>query len=983
METLYLIDVSALAYRSFYAFINNPLTNSAGQETSAIYGFASHTLRLIKDQKPTHIAYVKDLPKRTFRKDLYEEYKAHRKPMPENLASQLPIIDEFVERSGLRTVSLVGYEADDVMATLALQAKAKGMQVYIVTRDKDMMQLVDDQIFLFDLGKNNQAAEITGAKEVKDKMGVKPESIVDYLALIGDASDNVPGVAKIGPKTAVDLLETYGTLEGIYKNVDNITKKGLRENLKNEREMAFLSQKLVTLACHLELPVTLDDLRYPGMQAETIKGFLEKWELKSLLKMVPMQKGTGPGGNQKNDTNITNQNISANQKNSENNSENFTDKDSENNIDGNSENNNENSSDRKTEENPEANYATAAQGNYQVINSLEGLQDLGTKLADASTPVIAIDTETTGLDTLVANLVGLCISIEANAGYYLPIAHIEGQNLALNDVVAVLKPILDNPNKRLLMHNAKYDLPVLERHGLFPAGLEKPGKLVDTMVAAYLSNPGERKLSLDELALRHFNHKMIPIEDLIGKGQRASEAANKGSEKPNKKAGQKSFAEVPVAEACIYGAEDADITFRLWQIYEPDLAEKNLLKLFFNMEMPLVPVLMTMEGKGINLDVPALKVISTQLASEIIRLEKEIHALAESDFNINSPTQLQEILFVKLGLKTGKKTKTGFSTDADVLQKLEGEHPIISKLLDHREYNKLQNTYVEALPLLVHPKTGRVHTHYSQVIAATGRLSSINPNLQNIPIRTELGKQIRKCFTASSPTRVLLCADYSQIELRLLAHLSEDPNLREAYQQNIDIHTRTAAALYNVPEASVTSDMRRSAKVVNFGVLYGMGSTRLSAQLKISRSEASQFIDNYFTTYSMVEVYIRAVVDMGRKLGYVETLSGRKRYLPDLLSDNRQFKENAERIAANTPIQGSAADLIKIAMIRIHEKLSQSKLRCDMLLQVHDELVFDVEIEDAEALSILVKTEMENAMQLSVPLVVEIGKHFNWLEAHG
>ena len=942
METLYLIDVSALAYRSFYAFINNPLTNSQGQETSAIYGFASHTLRLIKDQKPTHIAYVKDLPKRTFRKDLYEDYKAHRKPMPENLVSQLPIIDEFVEQSGLRTVSLAGYEADDVMATLALQAKAKGMQVFIVTRDKDMMQLVDDQIFLFDLGKNNQAAEITGTKEVKDKMGVKPESIVDYLALIGDASDNVPGVAKIGPKTAVDLLETYGTLEGIYKNVDNITKKGLRENLKNEREMAFLSQKLVTLECHLELPVTLDDLRYPGMQTDTIKGFLEKWELKSLLKMVPLQKSAGPIGIQKN------------------NSENPTDIIFDENIGEISDDINGNIS----AENTEANYATAAQGNYQLINSLESLQELGVKLADSATPVIAIDTETTSLDTLLASLVGICISIETNAGYYLPIGHLEGVNLSLTDVIAVLKPILDDPNKRLIMHNAKYDLPVLERHGLLPAGLEKPGKLVDTLVAAYLSNPGERKLSLDDLALRHFNHKTIPIEDLIGKAK-------------------KSFAEVPVAEACIYGAEDADITFRLWQFYEPDLAEKNLLKLFFNMEMPLVPVLMTMEGKGINLDVPALKVISNQLGSEITRLEKEIHALAESDFNINSPTQLQEILFVKLGLKTGKKTKTGFSTDADVLQKLEGEHPIISKLLDHREYNKLQNTYVEALPLLVHPKTGRIHTHYSQVIAATGRLSSINPNLQNIPIRTELGKQIRKCFTASSPTRVLLCADYSQIELRLLAHLSEDPNLREAYQQNIDIHTRTAAALYNVPEASVTSDMRRSAKVVNFGVLYGMGATRLSSQLKISRSEASQFIDNYFTTYSMVEVYIRAIVDMGRKLGYVETLSGRKRYLPDLLSDNRQFKENAERIAANTPIQGSAADLIKIAMIRIHEKLAQSNLRCDMLLQVHDELVFDVEMDDAEALSKIVKTEMENAMQLSVPLVVEIGKHFNWLEAHG
>ena len=941
MDSLYLIDVSALAYRSFYAFITNPLKNSKGQETSAIYGFASHTLRLLKECKPSHIAFVKDLPKKTFRHEMYAEYKAHRKPMPDGLAAQLPIIDAFVAKSGLRTVALPGYEADDVMATLAMQAKARGMNVYIVTRDKDMMQLVDDQIFLFELGKNNQGSDIMGVKEVKLKMGVPPDKIVDYLSLIGDASDNVPGVAKIGPKTAVDLLETYGNLDGIYKNVDSITKKGLRENLKNDKENAFLSQRLVTLHASLDLPLGVDDLNYPGINTEAMTAFLEEWELRSLIKMVP---GAPTAAARKAamepppDVNLSPANIL---------------------------------SLAATEVGDVVDAQIAGpELHYELIATPEALAVLVSKLEAA--PIIAVDTETTDLDNKIAGLVGVCLSIEACAGYYIPVGHVDGPNLPLKAVVAALKPIFDDPAKLLLFHNAKYDLPVLERHGLMPVGIEKPGKLADTMVAAYLANPGERNLSLDDLSLRHFGHQMIPIDDLIGKAGRGATA------KPHK-----SFAEVGVAEACRYGAEDADITYRLWKHYEPDLAEKGLVSLYFNLEMALLPVLVTMEGKGITLDVDALKVLSVQLAAEIIRLEKEIHALAEGEFNVNSPTQLQEVLFHKLHLKTGKKTKTGFSTDADVLQKLEGEHEIIAKILDYRESTKLQNTYVEALPLMVHPKTGRIHTNYSQVIAATGRLSSINPNLQNIPIRTELGRVIRKCFIASKPDRVLLCADYSQIELRLLAHLSGDPVLRDAYRQNLDIHTRTAAALYQVPEDKVTSEMRRSAKVVNFGVLYGMGANRLAAQLKIPRSDAAQFIDNYFSTYAMVQHYIDATIDQGRKLGYVETLSGRRRYLPDLLSDNRQFKENAERIAANTPIQGSAADLIKIAMINIHHKLQAGSLKCDMLLQVHDELVFEVAKSDVEAVSKLVKAEMEGAMKLEVPLVVEIGTGHNWLEGHG
>jgi DNA polymerase I len=963
MESLYLIDVSALAFRSFYAFINNPLKKGE-QETSAIFGFASHTLRLIKECEPTHIAFVKDLPKKTFRHALYKEYKAHRKPMPDSLQTQFPLIDAFVDTVGLRTVSLEGYEADDVMGTLACQARDRGMQVYIVTRDKDMMQLVDDHIFLFDLGKAKLDSLTMGAKEVKEKMGVDPAHIVDYLSLLGDASDNVPGVAKIGPKTAVELIDTYGSLDRIYQFVDNIPKKGTRENLKADRDNAFLSRELVTLNCKLELPVGIDDLRYSGIAAEATAAFLTEWEFKSLLRLVPgtstsavaaaRSKAAGtpasaaakaPGA-----TALTGSGDAVSSSSAE-------------------------ESGASLREDPSG--ASAAEDvvpvapgpplNYQLIDTAELLETLAERLRGSR--LLAVDTETTDLDTKVADLVGVCLAVESHAGYYIPVGHKEGRNLPLERVREVLKPILDDPSRRLIFHNAKYDLPILERHGLLPAGLGRAGKLVDTMVAAYLANPGERQLSLDDLSQRHFGHVMIPIEALIGKGGRG--AANK----------QKNFSETPIADACRYGAEDADITFRLWQLYEKDLDDKELVDLFFEMEMALVPVLLAMEGKGIGLDVEALKVLADRLTLEIAQLEKDIHALAGEEFNIGSPTQLQVILFERLGLKPGKKTKTGFSTDADVLSKLEGDHPIIGKLLDHRESTKLLNTYIEALPTMVHPSTGRVHTSYSQVIAATGRLSSINPNLQNIPIRTESGRLIRQCFIPA-PGRVLLCADYSQIELRLLAHLSGDPALREAYRQGLDIHTRTAASLYKVPEDQVTSDMRRSAKVVNFGVLYGMGSGRLAAQLKIPRSEAAAFIENYFATFAKVDEYITGTVDKGRSLGYVQTLAGRRRYLPDLLSDNRMLKENAERIAANTPIQGSAADLIKIAMIRIHHELEKGSLKCDMLLQVHDELVFEVDPSDVEAATAMIKREMEGAMELEVPLVVGFGSGPNWLAAH-
>jgi DNA polymerase-1 len=935
MPSLYLIDVSALAYRSYFAFIKQPLRNSKGEETSALFGFAQHILRLLADRRPDHIAFVKDLKGPTKRHERYEEYKAHRAPMPDSLAAQLPLIDEFVEKSGLRTVALPGYEADDVMATLATQACAREWTSYLVTRDKDMMQLVNHCIFLFDLGKQHEGSLVMGAKEVKEKMGVGPEGIVDFLSLTGDSADNVPGVAGIGPKGAVELLETYGTLDGVLKNAGSIAKKGLREKILANIDNARLSRELVTLHCDLELPLTLDDLTYPGVNANGLKELLLRYELKSLMKLVPGANGEAPP---------TQDGLKQAEARRAGSPE-YTEPEGA----------------TRADPPAEGGAGTVPPGHYVLVNTREALEKLAKELSRHKT--LAVDTETTGLDNRTASLVGLCLCAEPGRAFYVALGHTEGPNLDLEHVQKILLPLLEDTKRLLVFHNARYDVTILKRHGLLPKSWDAPGKLADTMIAAFLCNSGSREISLDSLALRHFAHTMIPIEDLIGKGK-----------------AQKSFADATLDKACEYGAEDADFTLRLWEVLGSELKEKAQEDLFNTIEMPLLPVLIAMEDVGVVVDMKRLRDLSGYLKGEIGRLELEIHKHAGRAFNIASPQQLQQVLFTDLGLQTGKKTKTGFSTDVGVLERLADEHPIVAAILEYREVSKLRSTYAETLPDLIRSETGRVHTTYSQVIAATGRLSSVNPNLQNIPIRTELGRKIRGCFTAA-PGKVLLCADYSQIELRMLAHLSGDPALREAYRQNLDIHARTAAALYGVDETDVTAEMRRAAKVVNFGVLYGMGAHRLAGQLKIPYAEAKKFIDNYFATYARVDAYITETVTEGRKRGWVETIAGRRRYIPELLSDNRVLRENAERIAANTPIQGSAADLIKIAMIRIHEKLKNGKLPCVMLLQVHDELVFEVEEDKVEDSAKLVKHEMENAMELTVPLVADIGWGKTWVEA--
>jgi DNA polymerase-1 len=789
---------------------------------------------------------------------------------------------------------------------------------------------VDQNIGLYEPGTRGGPADVKGVEAVEKKFGVLPNQIVDLLALMGDSADNVPGVRKVGPKTAADLLKEYGNLEGIYENLESITKKALKANLIADKDNAFLSQKLVLLHTDLQLNTSLQDLKRKPYTLGHLQAFLIEYELHSLLQYAKKLAEE------------------------------------------------ESSLNLASEKQDEAHPSTlSSEAHYQLVSSEEELSALCSKLEKA--PILSIDTETTSLDTQQAELVGLCISWKKGDACYIPIAHQDtedpnkpsSRNVSTALLQKYLGPVLRDMKKQFIFHNAKYDLPILERYDLAPS-LSGPNQLIDTMVAAYLCNPGSRGNSLDKLAQEHFSHNMISIETLIGK---------KGKF-------QKSFSEVPVEEVFPYGAEDADVTFRLWDIYKEKLKRTELLNLFFDVEMPLLPVLQSMEAVGICLDTQGLRTLSQKMATELNSLKGKILEEAGEEFNINSPSQLGTILFEKLKLKTGKKTATGYSTDASVLQGLSGEHPIIDHILNYRELNKLKNTYVDVLPDLISPKTGRIHTSYSQTIAATGRLSSVHPNLQNIPIRTDHGKEIRKAFIAQgleetkAGSYVLLAADYSQIELRVLAHLSGDPGLQEAYKKGLDIHAYTASALFHVPEEEVTSDMRRQAKVVNFGILYGMGPRRLAKDLGVSQSEGKAFIENYFSRYSKVTTFIEDTVEKARKQGYTETITGRRRYFPDIASSNVAVQKNAERMAVNTPIQGSAADLIKMAMIQLQKALLEQKLEAKILLQVHDELVLEVSQKDLEATKKLVVKIMENTTTLNVPLQVDTGVGYNWLEAH-
>jgi DNA polymerase-1 len=900
-KKLFLIDATALAYRSFFAFQRNPLINSKGENTSAIFGFLNSLLKIIDEQQPDYLAAVFDPPGKTFRHEIYEAYKATRQKMPDEMSEQLPRIKQVLEALNIATVEVPGLEADDVMGILARQAEEQGLEIFLVTGDKDFMQLVSPRIKMYN--PKPTGVEIMGEAEVQQKMGVSPRQIIDYLSLTGDSSDNVPGVAGIGPKTATELLAEFDSLENLYHNLERVGRDAVREKLTKDRENAFLSRRLVTIDTDKPLPLEIDHFAVRPPHAAKAFELMKELEFNSLLERFKPS-------------------------------------------------------------------SAAPALDYRTVENWQQFDDLVQQLHQCQQ--FTLDLETTDVDPMRAEIVGLSFCWRAGLAYYVPVASKRSatsddlfsekseHGLALAKVLAGLKPILENPTIAKCGQNVKYDLLVLAR-----AGVEVKGVDFDTMVASYVINPSLRQHNLDALALEYLNYQKIPTKELIGSGKN-----------------QITMAEVPLAKISRYACEDADFTQRLRHALEPKLIEYDLKKLFDEVEIPLIAVLMDMERTGVSLDVPYLNEMSRELELRLNELMRYIYEIAGEHFNINSPKQLADVLFKKLKLPVIRKTKTGPSTDVSVLEVLARQHPLPLELLEYRQLAKLKSTYVDALPRLIHPQTGRVHTSYNQTVAATGRLSSSDPNLQNIPIRTEIGSRIRKAFVPRDARHVLLDADYSQIELRIMAHLSQDPTLIRAFQEGKDIHRETAALVFKVPPAEVTDDMRRRAKEVNFGIMYGMGAYGLASRLEIPQEEAEMFITSYFASYPKIQDFMMATQEFARQHGYVTTLLNRRRYLPDIRSDNRRIREFAERNAINTPIQGSAADLIKVAMINIFRRLNEQKLASKMILQVHDELVFEVPQQEVDVVKELVRTEMENAIQLSVPIRVDIGVGDNWLAAH-
>ncbi|MDX1762903.1 MAG: DNA polymerase I [bacterium] len=885
-RTLYLIDGSSYIYRAFYAIRN--LSNSKGLPTNAVYGFTRMLMKVINEKEPDYVAVAFDAKGPSFRHEIYKAYKANRPAMPDDLQPQIPYIKRMVEGFQIPSIEQPGVEADDILGTLAHLGAAKGLEVVLVTGDKDFFQLVGPRVTVYDTMKE----VVYGEKEVTDRVGVEPGRVVDLMALTGDASDNVPGVPGVGPKSALKLLETYHDLEGVLANASKIKGK-MGERIAENSEKARMSKRLVIIDTALDIGLDLDTFLYTKPKLEDLMALLRELEFTSLLQ--------------------------------------------------------EFASDNKTESK-----------DYRTILTAKALQTFLGRIKKQKD--VSIDLETTALDPMRAAIVGISLSVQRGEGVYIPVAHRGAdapEQLPLREVLDALGPLLIDPKIKKIGQNIKYDMLVLAN-----AGVKVEGVYFDTMVASYLINPSRTTHNLNDLALTYLNHKTITYQEVTGTGRKAI-----------------GFDQVPVDQATAYAAEDAEITYALYELLAPRLEEQNLDGLFHEIEVPLISVLARMEQTGVRIDTDFLGVMSREIGDDLDRLKKKIYGLAGEEFNINSTQQLARILFTKLKIKPVKKTKTGFSTNVEVLQKLAEEHELPREILEYRSLNKLKSTYVDALPKLVHPETGRVHTSFNQTVTATGRLSSSDPNLQNIPIRTPLGKKIRQAFVAE-PGHLLLSADYSQVELRILAHLSEDENLISAFFNNEDIHTRTAAEIFDLPADRVTPEMRRDAKVVNFGIIYGMGRYGLVRQLGIPISEAERYIEQYFARYPGVRLYQEKLLADAREQGFVTTIMNRRRLIPELSQSNKAIVAAGERTAINTPIQGSSADIIKVAMLRISKALEKKKKKTSMILQIHDELVFEVPEEELEAVRGIVKQGMEEVVQLKVPLVVEMGVGRNWSEAH-
>ncbi|MEH6746328.1 MAG: DNA polymerase I [Maribacter arcticus] len=940
-KRLFLLDAYALIFRGYYALIKNPRINSKGMDTSAIMGFMNSLLDVIRREKPDHLAVCFDKGGSVERTEMYEAYKANRDATPDAIRLAVPYIQNILEAMHIPSVVLEGWEADDIIGTLSKQAEKEDYKVFMVTPDKDFGQLVSENIFMYRPARMGNGIEIWGIPEIQKRFGVeRPEQVIDYLGMMGDASDNIPGLPGVGDKTAKKFIAEFGSMENLLANTDKLKGK-MKEKIEENKELGILSKKLATICIDCDVTFNASDYELSRPDFEKVQEIFEELEFRRLkdqfLKLfsnesqetVTQVTGTPTGKKQEQDAGSGQFSLFGSPSDSP-----ATIKDY---------------SSRQTIADVAHVYQSVAPG----MGSKLFLQNLMKQTS------VCFDTETTGLDPLTAELVGIAFSWEATKGFYIPFPEDKKEAQSL---IEELRPFFESEEIEKIGQNLKYDIKVLDKYNV-----DVRGPLFDTMLAHYLINPDMRH-NMDVLAETYLNYTPISITELIGK---------KGKN-------QLSMRDVSVDKQTEYAVEDADITFQLAQHFRPELKEANTEKLFQDIEIPLLRVLADMELEGINLDEEFLHSLSSDLNNDIGALEKQIYEDAGTEFNIGSPKQLGEILFDKLKLvDKPKKTKTGqYSTAEDVLSYLAKDHEIIQNVLHYRGLAKLKSTYVDALPEQVEPLTGRVHTDYMQTVAATGRLSSNNPNLQNIPIRTERGRQVRKAFIPRDENYTLLAADYSQIELRIIAALSEETTMIEAFKNGEDIHASTASKVFDVPLEEVTREQRSNAKTVNFGIIYGVSAFGLSNQTDLSRSEAKELIDTYYKTYPKLRNYMSEQVDFARENGYVQTVLGRRRYLKDINGSNAIVRGAAERNAVNAPIQGSAADIIKIAMINIHKKLEEGTYKSKMLLQVHDELVFDIYNPELEELKTLIKSEMENAYKLDVPLDVEVGVGENWLVAH-
>ena len=908
---LLLIDGHAMVHRSFRAIsVNRSLTVSGtGEDVTGVYGFASVFIRALNEWQPTHVAVAFDTPTPTFRHERFPEYKAQRPPTPPELRPQFDRVKELMATFAVPVYELPGWEADDIIGTLSRQAESAGVETVILTGDRDTFQLITPMVRV-DLASSERDRRIVGEEELAERYGgLTAAQQPDYKALVGDKSDNIPGVPGVGDKTAITLLSNYGTLEGIYENLAAITQKRVNNSLTANQELAYECRFLTTIDCDAPTTLDLDACRFGDYQRGDVVALMTELEFHSVVGRVPSPDAPWATATASPDAGAP----------------------------------------ASTGE-----PTPAEDTDYRIVTTREELDAMIAGLRGAG--AFAFDTESSSTDPMAAELAGLSFAVDGGVAWYVPVGHTEGEQLPLEEVMAAVRPLFTEPNIARCAHNANYDLTLLSNYGIDQYGVIDH----DTMIAAHLLGKTRTQLGLKPLALEFLSREMTEIKELIGTGRN-----------------QITFNEVDITPAAHYSSADSDCTLQLRRRFEPSLAERNLDGLLSDVELPLVPVLVEMQRNGVKLDAGILHEMSRDLKEQLEQIQTDLYGDIGHSVNINSPKQLSDLLFGELGLPTTRRTKSGYSTDANALESLKGMHPVVDGILDYRQVSKLKSTYVDALPEMVNARTGRIHTSYHQTGSDTGRLSSSDPNLQNIPIRTELGRQVRRAFVADAGCQ-LLSADYSQIELRVLAHLSQDPSLLEAFRRGEDIHAATASQMFDVPINDVDAEQRRIAKVLNFGVIYGLGPYGISQQTGFSREEGRNFIDNYLSQYPGINGYLEGVKEQTRAVMYAETLLGRRRYFPDIQSTNHNTRAAAERMAINMPIQGTAADIMKKAMINVRERMAREQMRSRMILQVHDELVFEVPDDEMEAMTALALDEMPAALELDVTLKVDVKSGYSW-----